>query len=473
MSGNIIGTNQTMAGTSGTIDLTPVGGAIAASEDIAQAVGGAATAARGPTQTANTAQAVGPGRLRQMEIFVTGVGGAKPRVPVTPDALEAKAIQHMTARAAAYIVGSAGTESTARGNRAAFERHRIVPRVLRDVSRRDLSVSLFGRRHAAPLLLAPIGVLELAHRQADLAVARAAAAEGIGYIFSNQASVPMETCAAVMGETPRWFQLYWSSDDEFVRSLVTRAEKCGCEAIVVTLDTALLGWRPRDLDQAYLPFLQGLGLAQYFSDPVFRAKIPAVAPDPGIKPRGMGFIGAALSHRRKAKQFGLPMRKVRAGAAYFTATYTRLDLTWTDIARLRAMTKLPIILKGVRHAEDANLARQHGADGLIVSNHGGRQVDGEIATLDALPDIAAAAGDMPVLLDSGIRSGRDVAVALAMGAKAVLLGRPYVYGLALAGEQGVREVIRNLLAEFDLTLGLSGVANAEDFGPECLANSSI
>ena len=443
--------------------------------DTGQAIGGANQAKGGASQPAGSAapQAMGPGRLRQTEVFVTGVGGAKPLVPVAPEALEAKAARHMTPRAAAYIIGSAGTESTARANRAAFERHRIVPRVLRDVSRRDLSVTLFGRRHAAPVLLAPIGVLEMVHRDADLAVARAAAAEGIGYIFSNQASVPMETCAGAMGTTPRWFQLYWSSDDEFVRSLVTRAEKCGCEAIVVTLDTTVLGWRPRDLDQGYLPFLQGLGLAQYLSDPVFRAKIPAVAPDPGFKPRGSGLIGAALSHRRKGKQFGLSMRKMRSATAYFTATYSRLDLTWKDIARLRVMTRLPIILKGVRHAEDAKLAREHGADGLIVSNHGGRQVDGEIASLDALPDIAAVAGDMPVLLDSGIRSGRDVAVALAMGAKAVLLGRPYVYGLTLAGEQGVREVIRNLVAEFDLMLGLSGVPSAADFGPECLANSSI
>jgi lactate 2-monooxygenase len=419
------------------------------------------------------AKAMGPGRLRQTEIFVTGVGDARPRVPIAPEALEAKAKLYMTPRVAAYVIGGAGTESTVRANRAAFERHRIVPRVLRNVSRRDLSVSLFGRRHAAPLLLAPIGVLEMVHKDADLAVARAAAAEGIGYIFSNQASVPMESCAAAMGTTPRWFQLYWSSDDEFVRSLVTRAEKCGCEAIVVTLDTPMLGWRPRDLDQAYLPFLYGLGLAQYFSDPVFRAKIPAVAPNPSFTPRGLGLIEAALSHRRKGRQFGLSMRKLRAATAYFAATYSRLDLTWKDIARLRAMTRLPIILKGIRHAEDANLAREHGVDGLIVSNHGGRQVDGEIASLDALPDIAAAAGDMPVLLDSGIRSGRDVAVALAMGARAVLLGRPYVYGLKLAGEAGVREVIRNLVAEFDLTLGLSGVTSAADFGPECLANSSI
>jgi lactate 2-monooxygenase len=214
-----------------------------------------------------------------------------------------------------------------------------------------------------------------------------------------------------------------------------------------------------------------MGLAQYLSDPIFRAKIPASPPDTGFKPRGMGVISAALSHRRKAKEFGLPMAKIRSAVAHFTATYTRLDLTWVDLARLRAMTKLPILLKGIRHADDARLAREHGIDGIVVSNHGGRQVDGEIASLDALPAVVAVSGEMPVLLDSGIRSGRDMAVALALGAKAVLLGRPYAYGLALAGEEGAREVIRNMLAEFDLTLALSGLRSLAELGPHCLADA--
>ncbi|MFH1795056.1 MAG: alpha-hydroxy-acid oxidizing protein [Pseudomonadota bacterium] len=408
-----------------------------------------------------------PGRLRQMQIYVPGVGGAKPRVPVAPDALEAKAAAAMSPEAAAYIVGGAGMEATMRANRAAFDRHRFVPRVLNDVSVRDLSVELFGRRHVAPVLLAPIGVLEMVHPEADLAVARAAAAEGIGYVFSNQASVAMEKTAAEMGAAPRWFQLYWSSDDGFVRSLVSRAEACGCEAIVVTLDTTLLGWRPRDLDKASLPFLKGQGLAQYLSDPVFRAAIPAKPPETGVKPKGVGVIEALLSLRRKGKEFGLSIGQVRAAVGHFVATYSRPDLTWSDIARLRQMTALPILLKGVRHADDARLAREHGVDGIVVSNHGGRQVDGEIATLDALPGVVAAAGGMPVLMDSGIRSGADVAKALALGARAVLFGRPYVYGLALAGEAGVGEVIRNVIAEFDLTLALIGKTRAEELGPEC------
>lgn len=410
-----------------------------------------------------------PGRLRQMQIYVTGAGGRRPTVPVAADLLEQAAARKMTPQAAAYIIGGAGGEATMRANRAAFERRRVVPRVLHDVSSRDLSVTLFGRRHSAPILLAPVGVLEMVHPQADLAVARAAAAEGVGYVFSNQASVPMEQAAQAMGAASRWFQLYWSSDDDFVRSVVSRAERCGCEAIVVTLDTTLLGWRPRDLDTAYLPFLRGFGLAQYLSDPVFRSKIPASPPDTGVKPAGLDIVSTALSLRRKGRTFGLSMQQMRAAVAHFTATYSRPDLNWSDIARLRSMTKLPILLKGVRHADDARLAREHGVDGIVVSNHGGRQVDGEIATLDALPLVVAAAGDLPVLLDSGVRSGSDVAKALALGAKAVLIGRPYVYGLALAGETGVREVIRNIVAEFDLTLALSGLTRASDLNASLLA----
>jgi lactate 2-monooxygenase len=358
-----------------------------------------------------------------------------------------------------------------RANRAAFDRYRFVPRVLRDVSKRELAISLFGREHRAPFLLAPVGVLEMAHRQADLAVALAAAAGGIGVIFSNQASVAMEECTAAMGEAPRWLQLYWSSDDEFVRSLLRRAEDCGCGAVVVTLDTTLLGWRPRDLDLGYLPFLRGLGLAQYLSDPVFRAKIPAAPPRTGFRPRGAKILGTALSLKRKGRGFGLSMGEMRAAVAYFTATYSRPDLGWSDIERLRGMTKLPILLKGIRHPEDAAKAAALGIDGIVVSNHGGRQVDGETATLDALPGVVAAAKDMPVLMDSGIRSGADIAKALALGARAVLVGRPYVYGLAIAGQEGVREVIRNMLAELDLTLALCGLKNVSELGPECLVKN--
>lgn len=410
-----------------------------------------------------------PGRRRQTEVYVTGAGGARPAVPVKPAALEARAARAMSAEAAAYIIGGAGSELTMQANRAAFDRRQLVPRVLRDVAGRDLSIKLFGRTHPAPILLAPIGVLEMARRDGDLAVAGAAAAEGLTYIFSNQASVPLEACAAAMGQGPRWFQLYWSSDDDYVRSVVGRAERAGCEALVLTLDTTLLGWRPRDLDLAYLPFLRGLGLAQYLSDPVFRSKIPASPPDTGFRPRGLSLASTAMNLLRKGREFDLSIGQMRAAVAYFTATYSRPDLSWSDVERLRGMTRLPIVLKGIRHAEDARLARQHGADAVIVSNHGGRQVDGEPGTLDLLEAVVAAAGDMPVLVDSGIRSGADVAKALALGARAVLLGRPYVYGLAIAGETGVREVLRNVIAEFDLTLALCGLTRAIDLDRSCLA----
>lgn len=417
------------------------------------------------------AQSMQRGRMRQMQIYVPGAGGTRPLVPVLSEELERKAAARMSREAAAYIVGGAGGEATMRANRLAFENVELSPRVLRDVSSRDLSIELLGRRHPSPILLAPIGVLEMVHRDADRAVARAAAREGVTFVFSNQASVSMEDCAAAMGEGPRWFQLYWSSDDEVVRSLVSRAEKAGAEAIVVTLDTTLLGWRPRDLDLGYLPFLRGLGIAQYLTDPVFRSKIPQSPPDTGLKPKGLGILDTVLSLRRKGKEFGLTVQQMRAAVAHFTATYSRPDLGWDDVARLRAMTKLPIVLKGLRHPEDAALAASHGVDAVVVSNHGGRQVDGEAGTLTMLPSIVAAAGNMPVLLDSGIRSGADVAKALALGARAVLLGRPYVYGLALAGEAGVCEVIRNIIAEFDLTLALCGLSNAADLDEKCIVGN--
>lgn len=412
-----------------------------------------------------------PGRLRQTQIYVTGAGKTRPLVPVAPEALEAAAGRAMSADAAAYIIGGAGMEATMRANRAAFDRRTLVPRVLNDVSKRDLSVELFGRRHEYPILLAPIGVLEMAHPEADLAVARAAAAENVGYIFSNQASVEMEKCAAAMGASSRWFQLYWSTDDAFVRSVVARAEASGCEAIVVTLDTTLLGWRPRDLDQASLPFLQGRGLAQYLSDPVFRAATPAMPPPSNIKPRGIGVVATLFNLYLKGRQFGLSVAQMRASVAHFIGTYSRPDLTWNDLARLRHMTKLPIVLKGIRHPDDARRARELGIDGIVVSNHGGRQVDGEVATLDMLPAIVAVAGDMPVLMDSGIRSGADAAKALALGARAVLLGRPYAYGLAIAGEPGVREVIANVIAELDLTLALIGETSVSGLGPHVFDSS--
>jgi len=368
----------------------------------------------------------------------------------------------MSPRAFAYVAGSAGLEGTTAANRAAFDRLRIVPRVLRDVSVRDTSIELFSRRLPTPFLLAPIGVLEMAHRDADLAVARAAAAEAVPMIFSNQASVAMEACARAMGDAPRWFQLYWSTSDDLVASLVGRAEASGCDAIVVTLDTTLFGWRPRDLDLAFLPFSLAKGIAQYTSDPVFQQLVEQRSGDPR-PPAGRITPEAVRSlvelTRRYPGSFWGNLRSGVPGAAVrlFLDIYSRPSLTWDDLTFLRSATRLPILLKGVLDPEDARIAVDRGVSGIVVSNHGGRQVDGAIASMDALPAVVDAVGDhVPVLLDSGIRGGADVFKALALGARAVLLGRPYVYGLALGGEKGVREVIRNLSAEFDLTMGLSG-----------------
>ncbi len=405
------------------------------------------------------------GRKRQGDIYLAGASGQRPTVPVAGAKLEAAARSVMSPSAWAYVAGGAGRETTMAGNCAAFERWRIVPRVLRDVAQRDLSIALFGQRLPSPLLLAPIGVLELVHRDADLAVARAAAALRVPYIFSNQASVTMERCAAAMGDAPRWFQLYWSRSNELVASLVRRAEVCGCSAIVLTLDTTMLGWRPRDLDLGALPFLRGQGLAQYTSDPIFRAQLAKPADARTTPPPPLNLRTARLALEQKANFPGglwknLGSDEPRAAVESFMATYSRPSLKWEDLKFLRQLTKLPVLLKGVLHPADAKRAVEQGMDGIVLSNHGGRQIDGSIASLQALPAVVdEVRGRIPVLLDSGIRGGADVFKALALGASAVCVGRPYVYGLAVAGERGVSEVITNLLAEFDLVLGLAGCAS--------------
>ncbi|HEX2080192.1 MAG TPA: lactate 2-monooxygenase [Longimicrobium sp.] len=419
-----------------------------------------------------------PGAIaRQAEVYLAGVAGKTPAVPVDAARLEAAADEAMSDEAFAYVAGGAGSESTMRENRAAFERWRIVPRMLRDVSARDTTVELFGTTLPSPVLLAPIGVLEMADPEADVAVARAAAASGVPMIFSSQASRPMEACAAAMGDAPRWFQLYWSKSDALVESFVRRAEACGCSAIVITLDTTMLGWRPRDLDLAYLPFLRGRGIAQYVTDPVFLGLLEGPPPEgpAGDAKRTVNLSslrtfaeltrshpGGFLKNVRRAE----PLRAVQQ----FIATYSRPSLTWDELPFLRGLTKLPILLKGILHPDDARQAVDAGMDGVIVSNHGGRQVDGAIAALDALPGVVdAVAGRVPVLMDSGIRGGADVFKALALGARAVCLGRPYVYGLAIAGEEGVGEVIRNLLADFELTMGLAGCRSLAEITRESLA----
>ncbi|WP_425147265.1 alpha-hydroxy-acid oxidizing protein [Deinococcus sp.] len=416
------------------------------------------------------------GRVRQSGIYLAGLAGGRPSVPVEWSALEAAAGAALPAASFGYLAGGAGQGHTMTANAAALERWRIVPRMMRGSATRDLRTELLGHTYPSPLLLAPLGALECAHPQADLAVARAAAAAGVPYVFSSQASVDMETCAEAMGDAPRMFQLYWSSDDDLTRSFVQRAEGVGARAIVLTLDTTLLGWRPRDLDQGYLPFMRGQGMAQYLSDPVFRSHLnEAGSPEPGSSAAPPtptpALLDAMQALGAKGKHHGLSLAQMLAAVARFSATFARPDLNWDDLSRLREWTRLPILLKGILHPDDAREAVQRGADALIVSNHGGRQIDGSLGALDALPGVIEAAGGLPVLFDSGIRGGADIFKALALGARAVLLGRPYAYGLTLAGEAGVREVIANVLAELDLTLALAGVPRVQDLHPGVLARA--
>jgi lactate 2-monooxygenase len=417
------------------------------------------------------------GPERQTAIYMRGVSGVRPKVPADATELEARARKAMSRQAFAYVVAGAGTSQTIRNNREGFARWRIVPRVLRDVSKRDASVELFGRRLPSPFLLSPIGVLELAHDEADLAVARAARSEGVPMIFSNQASFPMEEVARELGDSPHWFQLYWSTSNELVESFVGRAERCGCEAIVLTLDTTMLGWRSRDLDLGFLPFARGKGIAQYTSDPVFRrlaeedADEPAEQPKPNLRALKT-LIDLTRAYPERFSR-ALVSGRARAAVERFAQIYSRPSLSWDDLSFLRERTKLPILLKGILHPDDAAEAIERGMNGVVVSNHGGRQVDGAIASIEALPGVVEAVdGRVPVILDSGVRSGADAFKALALGATAVGVGRPYVYGLALAGEEGVREVIQNFAADFDLTMGLAGCNGIAAITKEALVRAA-
>jgi L-lactate dehydrogenase (cytochrome) len=376
------------------------------------------------------------------EIYLRGLGGETPAIPVSSTELERAAIAAMEPRAANYVGAGAGSEDTIRVNAEAFRRRRIVPRMLRDVAVRDLSTTVLGTAMPAPLMLAPIGVQKVVHEDGELATARAAAALGAPMIVSTNSHFTLEQIAAAGGEGgARWFQLYWANDRRLVESFVGRAERAGYGAIVVTVDTFVPGWKARDLQQAWLPFLNGMGVANYFEDPVFRE---------GLEKAPEEDQGAATGH--------------------FLGVQANPSLTWEDLAWLCEQTSLPILAKGIQHVEDAREAVRRGLDGIVVSNHGGRQVDGAIASLDALAPIAeAVGGELAVLFDSGVRGGADVLKALALGADAVCLGRPYVWGLALGGQAGVETVLKMVLAELDLTMALCGLTGLDQLGRDCLA----
>jgi isopentenyl diphosphate isomerase/L-lactate dehydrogenase-like FMN-dependent dehydrogenase len=374
------------------------------------------------------------------EIYLQGLGDQLPPFTTDPTRLEALVREKLDPGPFGYVVGGAGAGETVAANREAFGRWRIVPRMLADATDRDLAATVLGQDMPAPVLLAPVGVQSIAHPDGELATARAAAALGVTMVLSTASSHTIEEVAEAAGDGPRWYQLYWPNDNDVTISILQRAKAAGFSTLVVTLDTWTLAWRPNDLDRAYLPFLRGVGNAIPFSDPAFRARL--------AKP---------------------PEEDPNSAILQWIPMFTGTDRRWDQLPFLREHWDGPIVLKGIQHVDDARRASDAGMDGIIVSNHGGRQVDGAVAALDMLPEIAAAVGDqLDVLFDSGIRTGADIVKALALGAKAVLLGRPYVYGLALAGEDGVRHALRGILADLDLTLALSGNRRPDDLSPDTL-----
>lgn len=357
-----------------------------------------------------------------------------PALPMSYEDWEARAREALPEASFGYVAGGAGGFDTMRANRDAFYRWRLRPRMLRDVTGRDVSTTVFGAHCLASFLLAPVGVLEIMRPEAEVGVAHAAAATRTPMVLSTVASRSIEEVAEASGANTRWFQLYPGRDRDVIASFIGRAERAGYSALVVTLDTQLLGWREWDLRNAYLPFNEGKGMANFLSDPVFRSRLPVP-----------------------------PEKDIRPAVARFSETVSNPAMTWADLRFIRELTSLPLLLKGILRSDDALQALDYGVDGLVVSNHGGRQVDGAVAALDALAEVVeAVAGRAPVLMDSGIRRGADVLKALALGAAAVLVGRPYVWGLAVAGSEGVAQVIRNLMADVDLAFGLTGCTSIRD-----------
>ncbi|MFG6113716.1 lactate 2-monooxygenase [Halobacillus sp. MO56] len=380
------------------------------------------------------------GNQVQFRLYQTMQQPDPERLPVVYEEWEEKAREVLQDGPYDYVAAGAGAGKTMKANLNSFDHWEIIPRMLRNVEQRDLDIQLFGHTYPFPVLHAPIGVQSIIHEDGDLGSARACAELGVPFITSSASTTPMEKIAEEMGDAPRWFQLYWSNDPDIAASFLKRAEASGYSAIVVTLDTPMMAWREKDLKNVYLPFLLGEGVGNYFTDPAFCAK-----------------LGKS------------PQEDPEAAIKLWTQVFGNAGLTWEDIAFLKANTNLPIILKGILHPDDAKRALEYGADGVIVSNHGGRQVDGAIGALDALPGVCNVIQDkIPVLMDSGIRRGSDIIKAMALGAKAVLIGRPCMYGLAAAGQQGVTEVLQNMIADLDITLPLCGESSVKDLNAAIL-----
>ena len=365
----------------------------------------------------------------QNQIYFAGLNGVLPRTPVDWATLQARAAAALPPATLSYVQGGCGDEHTQRWNADAFAHWGLVPRMMVDCRQRDLSIALFGLTLPSPLFMAPVGVNGICTQDGhgDLAAARASAMTGVPFCVSTLSNDPMEDVFAACGDTPAFFQLYTPKNRELAESLIGRAERAGATALVVTLDTWVTGWRPRDLNGANFPQLRGHVLENYFSDPVFRSLL--------AKP---------------------PQEDLKAAVATWAATFGQV-LTWDDMAWLREATSLPLVLKGICHPDDAREGIARGADAIYVSNHGGRQANGGLAAIDLLPDVVAACGDTPVLFDSGVRSGTDVVKAVALGAAAVGVGRPYSYGLALDGADGAAHVLRSVLAEADLLMAVDGL----------------
>lgn len=377
----------------------------------------------------------------QNEIYFNGLSGTTPKYPVVYSELEARAARALSPELLSYVAGGAGNEHTQDLNVTAFDGWGVIPKMLVDGSVRDMSIELFGMTLPTPLLMSPVGVIGLCTQDGhgDLATARAAARTGVPMVASTLTMDPMEDVAAAFGDTPGFFQLYTPNNRELAASLVHRAEIAGFKGIVVTLDTWIPGWRPRDLAISNFPQLRGLALENYYSDPVFLAMLDKpVAADP------------------------------QAAVATWVTTFGNPSLTWDDLTWLRSLTSLPVLLKGICHPEDARRAVDQGADGIFCSNHGGRQANGGLAAIEMLPGVVEAAGDVPVIFDSGVRGGEHVVKALALGARAVGVGRPYAYGAALGGEEGIVHVLRWLLAEADLLMAVDGYPTIADLTPAAL-----
>lgn len=377
----------------------------------------------------------------QLEIYLGGLGGQTPDHPMTFDELEERAREALSTEIYSYVAGGAGNEHTQRANVAAFDRYALIPRMLSGAAERDLSIELFGHKLPTPLLFAPVGVIGLcdADGHGDQVTARASAATNVPMIASTLTADPMEDVAPLAGETPGFFQLYTPADRELAASFVKRAEAAGYKGIVVTLDTQILGWRPRDLALASFPQLKGLCLENYFSDPIFRDKLEKT-----------------------------PEEDPQAAAIAWALGFSDPGLSWDDLEWLRSLTDLPLLLKGICSTDDVRRAIDGGIDGIYCSNHGGRQANGGLPAIDVLAEVVEAAGDTPVIFDSGVRSGEHVVKALALGARAVAIGRPYAYALAAGGEAGIVHLVRSLLAETDLLMAVDGYKSIAELTPSAI-----